>query len=452
MFLEKIKEKLFSSDSRTTLINKNIIGSFGLKLIVIALDFIIVPLTLSFLTQTNYGIWLTINSMIRWFNLFDLGISHGYRNKLSIALASNDLLLAKKLTSTAYIIISFLSVILIFLSIVIIPFVNWLWILNLDSLTNKELTVIVQIVLICFSFNLVFKILTSIFLAKQMPFNMLLFEVIAKVIVFLGIFIIATFLKENLFFYVSIVSIIPVITLFIFNLFFFNKSYKPLKPSFNTFEKGRIKDIMGLGINFFFIQLGATMLFMTDNIIIVNLFSVEEVTPYEISKKYFSVLLVIFAIIINPYWSAITEAYERNDFVWIKKSIKSLNKTWLLFTLFSLFMLIVFYPFLKLWIGDEVFVPFALAVQWSLFIILQTKNNIYTFFLNGTGKVKIQLITGLISFVVNIPLSILFAKNMGMGSAGVLLATNCSILIYVITRQIQYQKIINNKAYGIWNK
>jgi O-antigen/teichoic acid export membrane protein len=452
MFLKKIKEKLFSSDSRTTLIKKNIIGSFVLKLIVIALDFIIVPLTLSFLTQTNYGIWLTINSMIRWFNLFDLGISHGYRNKLSIALASNDLLLAKKLTSTAYIIISFLSLILIFLSIVIIPFVNWHWILNVDSLTNKELTVIVQIVLICFSFNLVFKILTSIFLAKQMPFNILLFEVIGKVIVFLGIFIIATFLKENLFFYVSIVSIIPVITLFIFNIFFFNKSYKPLKPSFNTFEKELIKDIMGLGINFFFIQLGATMLFMTDNIIIINLFSAEEVTPYEISKKYFSVLLVIFAIIIKPYWSAITEAYERNDFAWIKKSIKSLNKAWLLFALFSICMLIVFYPFLKLWIGDEVIVPLALAVQWSLFIILQTKNNIYTFFLNGTGKVKVQLITGLISFVVNIPLSILFAKNMGMGSAGVLLATNCSILFYIIIRQIQYKKIINKTAYGIWNK
>ncbi|MFT4802458.1 MAG: hypothetical protein ACI93N_002236 [Flavobacteriaceae bacterium] len=39
-----------------------------------------------------------------------------------------------------------------------------------------------------------------------------------------------------------------------------------------------------------------------------------------------------------------------------------------------------------------------------------------------------------------------------MGSAGVLLATNCSILFYIIIRQIQYKKIINKTAYGIWNK
>jgi O-antigen/teichoic acid export membrane protein len=452
MILKKIKEKFNTSDSRTLLIKKNIIGSFGLKLIVLALDFLIVPLTLSYLTQTNYGIWLTINSMIRWFNLFDLGISHGYRNQLSIALANNDLLLAKKLTSTAYIIISMISGILVVISFVMIPFINWNWILNTDSITNIELTLIIQIVLICFSFNLVFKILTSIFLAKQMPFNSMLFEAIAKTVALLGIFMIATFFKDNLIYYVSIVSIIPLTTLFVFNLIFFNKSYKPLKPSFKTFEKERVNDIMGLGIKFFFIQLGATMLFMTDNIIIINLFSPAEVIPYEISKKYFSVLLVIFAIIIQPYWSAITESYERNDIPWIKKSIKSLNKTWLLFSFCSIMMLLVFYPFLKIWVGDKIIVPFALILQWCLFVILQTRNNIYTFFLNGTGKIEIQLITGLISFVLNIPLSIFFAKNMGLGSSGVLLATNFSILFYIIIRQIQYNKIINNTAYGIWNK
>ena len=85
MIFKKIFKNTLKLDKRTLLIKKNTIGSFVLKFIVVALDFFIVPLTLSYLTQTNYGIWLTINSMIRWFNLFDLGISHGYRNKLSIA-------------------------------------------------------------------------------------------------------------------------------------------------------------------------------------------------------------------------------------------------------------------------------------------------------------------------------------------------------------------------------
>jgi O-antigen/teichoic acid export membrane protein len=448
----KIKDIFFSSDSRTRLIKKNILSSFGLKFITILLDFLLVPLALSYLTQTSYGIWLTVSSMINWFNLFDLGISHGYRNKLSIALANNDLSLAKTLTSTAYVVIGVISGLLLVFSFIIIPLIDWNWVLNTDSITNKQLVLLIKIVLICFSFNLVLKILTSIFLAKQMPLYTKLVEVISKTFIFIGILIISSFLKENLVFYVSIVSIVPLTILFIFNIFFFNRSYKSLKPSFKNFEKRRIKDIMGLGIKFFLIQLGATMLFMTDNIIIINLFSPAEVTPYEVSKKYFSILLIVSAIIIQPFWSAITEAYEKNDIPWIKKSIKSLNKIWFIYVLCSIIMVLVFYPFLKLWTGDKILVPISLVIQWSLFIILHTRNNIYTFFLNGIGKIRIQLITGLISFGMNIPLSIFFAKHLGLGSSGVLLATNFSILFYVIIREIQYHKIINNRAYGIWNK
>ena len=451
-FKKLIEKTLISSDKRTLLIKKNIVGSFGLKLIVIALDFFIVPLTLSYLTQTNYGIWLTINSMIRWFNLFDLGISHGYRNQLSIALANDDLLMAKKLTSTAYGIIGAVCLALIGVSLLIVPMINWNWILNTDSISGYQLVSIVQVVLVCFSITLVLKILTSIFLAKQMPFYAKLYETIAKIATFGGILALVYWTREDLFLYVGLASVIPLLTLLAFNLLFYKHAYRSLKPSVKTFDKELIHDIMGLGLRFFFIQLGATMLFLTDNLIITNLFSAAEVTPYEISKKYFSLVLIVFAIIIQPYWSAITEAYNRNDLDWIRKSIKSLLKIWKMGALVSLILLAFFYPFLGIWVGDKVTVSFALALQWTLFVILQTNNNIYTFFLNGTGKVALQLVTGVISFFINIPLSIFFAKYLGMGSAGVLLATNCSILMYIIVRQIQYHKIINNRAYGIWNK
>ena len=223
MIFKKILKNILKLDKRTLLIKKNTIGSFGLKLIVVALDFFIVPLTLSYLTQTNYGIWLTINSMIRWFNLFDLGISHGYRNKLSIALANDDLLMAKKLTSTAYGIIGVLCIVLVGMSILIVPMINWNWVLNTDTISDHQLTSIVQIVLGCFSITLVLKILTSIFLAKQMPFYTKLYETIAKIVTFGGIFILVYCTKEDLFLYVGLVSVIPLLILLGFNLFFFNK-------------------------------------------------------------------------------------------------------------------------------------------------------------------------------------------------------------------------------------
>ena len=61
------------------------------------------------------------------------------------------------------------------------------------------------------------------------------------------------------------------------------------------------------------------VLFSTDNFIISKLFGPEEVVPYNIAFKYFSIITMVYSILLTPYWSSFTEAYTKNDFVWIKK-------------------------------------------------------------------------------------------------------------------------------------
>jgi Na+-driven multidrug efflux pump len=103
-------------------------------------------------------------------------------------------------------------------------------------------------------------------------------------------------------------------------------------------------------------------------------------------------------------------------------------------------------------IGDKVHIGIYLSMSGGIFVILQTYNMIYTYFLNGTGKVKMQMITAIISIIINIPLSVFFAKIIGLGLPGVILATCVSIFIYSITRKIQVTKIINGNATGIWGQ
>lgn len=450
--IDKLKKYLQSDDERTALIKKNIVGSFGLKVIDIAIGFLLVPLSLAYLTQTDYGIWLIISSMVNWLNFFDIGISHGYRNKLAVALSNKDFELAKIYTSTTYVIVGFLSVLIAVIGIAVIPFINWSRALNTEAIHNDTLTLVMLVVVISFSIQLSLKIITSVFLANQLPFFSNLINAITKVVTVVLIAVLILFTEGNLYFYAIIFSLAPLLVLLGSTIFFFNKKYSAYSPSLSYFDKTKIKDLMGLGIKFFILQLGATMLFLTDNIIIAHVLTPADVTPYQITLKYFSVVLVSFSIIITPYWSAITEAFNKNEYDWIKKSIKTLNKIWGLGVLLSLVLFALFYPVLKIWVGDDIDVPLLLAIQCLAFVILQTKNNIYTFFLNGTGKIVVQMLTGILTLVINIPLSIYFAKYLNLGSAGVLLATNCSIIIYIVTRKIQYHKIINKTANGIWAK
>ena len=451
--MNKLLSKLIDiNDKRSKILRKNIFGSIFLRLVDVLVDFLLVPISLAYLTQTDYGIWLTINSIVNWMNFFDIGISHGYRNKLTIALSNKDYSLAKTYTSTVYAIIGAISLVLGLICSLSIPFVNWENMLNTPNNYNNQLTIVMLVVVASFTIRLTLKIITSVFLAHQMPFWRNLINTITKIFT-LGLIVLAGyFTNKNLVVFALIQSLIPLLILVISTILFFNKKYKHIRPNISFFNKDVIKDLFGLGINFFVIQLAATMLFASDNFIIAHVLSPSEVAPYMITLKYFGIFSILFIIIKTPYWSAFTDAYQKGDYKWIKKSISTLNYIWFAGILFTFVLFIAFRKVKIFWVGPDIQIPLLLVYQCTLFVLLQAYSSIYTSFLNGIGKLKLVMFTGVFTLIINIPLSIYFAVNLNMGSAGILLATNCSLLLYVITRKIQYHKIIDNKAYGIWNK
>ena len=83
-------------------IHADIAFSFIFRALAAACSFILVPLTLNYLDEKIYGLWLTIFAFINWTNVFDLGINNGLKTKLIYAFSQNDFDLARKETSTVY--------------------------------------------------------------------------------------------------------------------------------------------------------------------------------------------------------------------------------------------------------------------------------------------------------------------------------------------------------------
>ncbi len=67
-------KRIFSNvkHERTFNVGKNILFSFILKGISIIISFLLVPLTIDYLNPSEYGIWLTLSSILGWINLFDI--------------------------------------------------------------------------------------------------------------------------------------------------------------------------------------------------------------------------------------------------------------------------------------------------------------------------------------------------------------------------------------------
>lgn len=437
---------------RSLTIKKNVFGSFFIKGFDILISLLLVPISLNYLGQERYGVWLTINSTIIWLNLSDAGLGNGLRNKYTEAIALGNKRLAKEYVSNAYAILSIIVLGLIILFLIINNFIYWESVLNITTDIHTDLSLLVLIVFIAFSLRLVSNLISVLLIASHKPAISDLIVLSGRVLTFIFIIVLVSSGKISLVWLGAIFSFTPVVGLIAASLFFFNHELKNFRPSIKEVNFKLSRSLFGLGLNFFIVQISAVVLFMTDNIIIAQIFGPAEVTPYQIANKYFSVVLVLFMIILSPFWSAFTEADAKNDVIWIKNVINRLLKIWGGFALLTIFMLILSNYIYRIWVGIGIKIDFYLSLFWALFIILQTMNLIFANYLNGLGKIYIQRIVAVITIIINIPLSIFLAKYTGLNSAGVILATNLCILLYLITRGIQVKKLIANKADGIWNK
>jgi O-antigen/teichoic acid export membrane protein len=437
--------------SRTLNVRKNILFSLLLKGLGVLVSFTLVPMTLNYLNSDKYGIWLTLSSIVTWFTFFDLGLGHGLRNKLAEAIADGKVELAKIYVSTTYAVITIIVTVLIISFYIINKFLNWNAILNASSQLTSELSILSIVIFTFFALGFVLKLIGIVLTADQRPAINNSFVLISNSLSLVVVYILTKTTSGSLLYLGVTMSLMPLIVLSIASFYFYYNDYKIYRPSLRYVQLSYSKSLFGLGLKFFIIELAFIVIFSTDNIIITHVLGPSKVTSYNVAFKYYTIVFMIFGIVLNPLWSAITEAYVQNDIKWIKRTINQLLYVMGCMGLVLVFMLIVSDWFYMKWVGN-ISIPNKLNIIMVIFIILKMWLAIYCYFLNGIGKVTIQLYSYIIAAFLNIPLSILFAHKFRMGLSGVMLATCVCLLLVCVMVKVQYEMIINNKAFGLWVK
>jgi O-antigen/teichoic acid export membrane protein len=157
-------------------------------------------------------------------------------------------------------------------------------------------------------------------------------------------------------------------------------------------------------------------------------------------------------IVMATYWSAFTDAYVRKEFDWIKRTIKRLERTtYILMALIVISCILANLAF-RLWLGPSIKIPYS--IQWIMcgYAIISLYAAPQHIFLNGSGKIRLQLYTAVFSIIVTVPLAIYFCKTLQIGPAGVILSMICTTLPVTILYKIQYAKIMNGTAKGVWSR
>lgn len=448
--LDKLRGKILSGESRTVSVKKNIIGSFLNKGISIVISFMLVPLTIGYVSSELYGVWLTLSSILTWLCFLDIGFTQGLKNKLAEAIAYKNWELGKSLVSTTY-----FMMILIFVPVCIIlelcvPIINWTELLNINSIYSGEIAKVMYVLIGFICIQMVANVLVSVVAAYQKVALSNTFSVIGNILSLIIIFILTKTCPPSLMALAFTLAAMPILVTLLASFILFSKQFKKVAPDISHVNKKYVNQLLGLGYKFFIINIQVVVVYQATNILISNVSSPIQVTNYNIAYKYLSIAMMVFSIMTSPLWPAYTDAYAKQDIIWMKRMRHKMTMIFILSSIGCLFLTLISKFVYHIWIGDKVSIPFIMTIMVSLYVIVYCFVLLEGTLLVGMGKIKLNTIIVTIGMIIHIPLSLFLSRYIGV--YGILTSMIVINLFYSFVYKVQVDKLLNNNAVGIWNK
>ena len=438
------------ANSRSQLLKKNILFSFAIKGWAGVVQILLVPITIHCLGNYINGIWMVISSILVWIDSLDIGLGNGLRNKLSERIALKDTHGAKEYVSTTFFTLIGIIIPAIILILLACTNIDLYKLLNVDPRIIPNLTAVVCLSVVLVGNTFIFKFIGNVYLALQLPAINNALVTLGQTVTLLAVFIQQVCHIHSLTWVAIAYTGSPLLTYLIAYPVTFQWKYNELSPTWKFFKKRKIKELFSLGIKFFVLQIAGIILFASTNILISRLFSPEFVTPYQVTYRYYSFIVMLFTIIAIPFWSATTDAYTKHDVKWIKASVRRLNLIVLSMLLIIIAMTVVS-PFVySIWVGSGVKTNMMLSSIMGAYIFVIVFSLSYSYILNGIGALNLQLITTVIAALLYLPLAWLLAKRLGIN--GIALALVIVNIPGAILNRIQYKKIISDKVSAFWTK
>ena len=437
-------------NARTVKARKNVLASIALKGIDGLIYLLFVPVTLGYLKPYEYGVWLTLNSILVWIDSFDVGLGNGMRNKLAQAMAADDKEKGKIYVSTTFFMLIILMGILILTGTAAEPFVNWYSVLSTTPTEVGSLDKIVYLTFLIYCLNFIFKFIGNVYLAAQLPAVNNFFVTAGHLIALAVIYILTKTTSGSLLLVAVIYCASPLVVYVLAYPVTFLKIFPYLSPNIKYFRKKYLSDLFNIGILFFILQLSGILLFSLANLLISHIFGPEQVTPYNIAYRYYSLVPMLMALIVAPMWSATTDAYERGEIEWIRNTMKRIRKILVMAILILVVMTVASEWVYKIWVGEEVEIGFSISFWMALYTAILIISLAYSNFLNGLGKLRLQTINTVIVALLFYPVCRILGLEYGV--PGVLMGMCILNFSGLVLNIIQFHKVIEGKARGIWEK
>lgn len=366
--------------------------SYLFQLIAVFLSFLNVKFLLDFLGDTDYATWLTVFSVAGLIYTLDLGIGSTVRNQLAARLAKrSDAKTQVHLIFSYYSLILILALFFFIISIILgaaAYFGNGYKIIGIGNMFIISLLIFIDFIT---------RAHHPLFAGLQLPHITNFALAVVQFIIFIVTYFLLIPSKESIYEKLVVVSILIFgVSIVVNGLIFFrlNQIIPLFSNSYSFRNRGinlnRLLLQLKRGLPFFLVQVEFSLLGQIPYYFIYFHFSSQEMVELAIADKVFAPAIIAATIIMYPLWSTYTHLMHRGDISRVRLLLK--RQELISFLALPILLLSIFFyneivfAWLSRPVNNSIFPFFAILKIFSIYL-----NSIYSYFMNGMGKLYPQI-------------------------------------------------------------
>lgn len=403
-----------------------IVLSYGIIVAQAVLNFIYVPVLLSFIGPSEYGIYRLLGSFISYFAIMDFGLGTAITRFYTKYKALNDKKNEANILAVAVRAYGSISIIVFIVGLAVYFNLNYIFSDVFTVVEMQETKIIFMILLI----NIILTITTQIFSSVITAWERFSF---LKGLNLLQIIIQPFFVIWMVYMFPYALSIVLIQTicnviLIVFRIYYCF-SVLHIKIKYYYFNKTLLKSVGALASSTFFVFVTDQIFWQSNQIILGVLYGPNEVAVYAIAATIYMTYMPISTSISGIFLPYLTTLVARES------SDKEINKIFInigryqYILLMLVFISFVFFgkEFIHYWIGNQymnaywiaiiIMAPFTIDLIQNVGLTLMQARNTYGF------RAKIYFLAGIFSVLLAIPLGKIY------GGIGCAIATGIAMFL-----------------------
>jgi O-antigen/teichoic acid export membrane protein len=408
----------------------------------LAISLVSVPLTVRYLGQERYGVWLTISSIVTWMAMTDFGLTGtALVNLISEAHGRDDRTLAREYASSTFWALAAITILLGSMFAFFFDRIPWQSVFRISQATSlRELRLTCALTGLIFLLGLPMNMFSSIYNAYQDGLVANLWTIGGNLGALLGL-VGVTHFRGGLPALVIAVTGTRVLVGLTSGCYLFFWRYPWLRPRISAMNWQHVKRVVRLSSKYMILQISGLTIGQSQPMIITQVLGPAAVPAFVVTYRLITIPQAFIFIATTPLIAAYGEARARGDWAWIRSAFRRSTTMAIVGSAGLIATLALFVPtIVKHWAGSGVAPDPGLLLWLSAYAFAGAVSHPASQFLWGVERVGRPAFALAVSAVLTVVLSQQFGRMWGL--SGVAAALTVSYLLFCLAQACEIRSIL----------